>query len=450
MTSYRKFIHNSFFLQRSSTFVVAICINFSVVACQARVENLSISKSDPSVRSMSSKATVISSSINDPDTPDTVKIVSGMPMTGATVEETQSILLAIKQAIEEHQTVCNGKLKIKYEMLDDADTKTGEWEDAAQVTLNAKKVVEDKQVVAFLGPYASSSAKLTIPILNNANLVLVSPSNTYPGLTKPNKEGKQEGDEPNIYYPNRKRNYARVVPADDVQGETAAKWAEHLGFRKVYVLHDQGLYGKGLADVFARTARKNHLEVIETEGIDPKSTDYTVLMQKIKEKSPDLIYFGGTTQQNNAGQLIKDMRKVGMTKDRFHFMGGDGIFKQSFIDDAGSENAEGVYATGGIPVNRLTGKGADWYKSYKAKYRSEPETFAAYGYESAMVVIKAIDKVCKRDRAAIRDAVFSTRNFDGILEEWSFDQYGDTTSTKISGNMVKDGRFQFQAFLDKK
>ena len=446
MTSHRKFIHKSFFLQQSSTFVVAICINFSVVACQGGVENLSISKSDLNIGSMSSKATVILSSINYPDTSDTVKIVSSMPMTGETMEETQSILLAIKQVIEEHQTVCNGKLKIKYEMLDDADTTTREWEDAAQVTLNAKKVAEDKQVVAFLGPYGSPAAKLTIPILNKANLVLVSPSSTYPGLTKPDKG---EGDEPNLYYPNRKRNYARVVPADDVQGENAAKWAERLGFRRIYVLHDQGIYGKGLARVFAATAKKNHLDIIDSEGIDPKSIDYTVLMQKIKEKNPDLIYFGGTTQQNNAGQLVKDMRKVGMTKDRYHFMGGDGIFKQSFIDAAGPENAEGVYATGGIPANRLIGKGADWYRSYKAKYRSEPETFAAYGYESAMVVVKAIDRVCKRDRTAIRDAVFSTRNFEGILGEWSFDQYGDTTSTKISGNIVKDGRFEFQYFLDK-
>jgi len=49
-------------------------------------------------------------------------------------------------------------------------------------------------------------------------------------------------------------------------------------------------------------------------------------MNKIKGLNPDLIYFGGITQ-NNGGQLIKDMRNVGMTSDKVKFMGPDGIFE---------------------------------------------------------------------------------------------------------------------------
>jgi branched-chain amino acid transport system substrate-binding protein len=364
-------------------------------------------------------------------------------MTGSSLGQTQTIVNGIKQVIEENNsTACDGKLKLEYEAMDDATAAAGKW-DPAQETENANKAVADKNVVAYIGTFNSGAAKLAIPILNQADLVMISPANTYPGLTKP---GKGEGNEPNIYYPNGKRNFTRVVPADDLQGVVAAKWAKSLGVKKAYILDDQELYGKGLADIFDATAKKEGIEVLGHEGIDPKASDYKALMTKIKALNPDLIYFGGITQ-NNAGQLIKDMRNVGMSADKVKFMSPDGTYEQALIDAAGKD-AEGVYATfGGVPPKELTGSGKTWYESYKKKFNAEPEAYAAYGYESAKVIVNAINKVCKNDRAAIRDAVMNTKDFEGVLGKWSFDQNGDTSLTTMSGNVVKNGKWEFVTVL---
>ncbi|HIK11029.1 MAG TPA: branched-chain amino acid ABC transporter substrate-binding protein [Oscillatoriaceae cyanobacterium M33_DOE_052] len=374
---------------------------------------------------------------------NTVKIVSSLPMTGSALGQAQTVVNGIKQALDEvNSTVCDGQLKIQYEPYDDATAAAGKW-DPAQVTSNSNKMAADKSVVAVIGHYNSGAAKLSIPILNQADLVMVSPANTYPGLTKP---GKGEGKEPDVYYPNGKRNYARVVPTDDLQGNAAANWTKSMGLKRVYVLDDQELYGKGIADIFEATAKKIGLEVLGREGIDAKASEYKALMTKIKALNPDLIYFGGTTQ-TNAGQLIKDMRNVGMAPDKVKFMGPDGMFEKALIDAAGKD-AEGVYITfGGVPGNQLTGVGKTWYESYKAKYNAEPEAYAAYGYEAAKVAIDAIGKVCKNDRAAIRDAVLATKDYQGILGNWSFDANGDTTLTTMSGNVVKNGNFEFVTLL---
>jgi len=378
--------------------------------------------------------------------PNTVKIISSLPMTGSSLGQTQTIVNGIKQVIEENNsTACDGKLKLQYEALDDATAATGKW-DPAQETANANKAVADKSVVAYIGTFNSGAAKLAIPILNQADLAMISPANTYPGLTKP---GKGEANEPNVYYPKGQRNFSRVVPADDLQGVVAANWAKSLGVKKVYILDDQELYGKGLADIFNATAKKEGIEVLGHEGIDSKASDYKALMTKIKALNPDMIYFGGITQ-NNAGQLIKDARNVGMAADKVKFMGPDGTFEQALID-AGGKDAEGYYATfGGIPAKELTGAGKTWYESYKKKYSSEPEPYAAYGYESAKVVVNAINKVCKNDRAAIRDAIMNTKDHDGLLGKWSFDENGDTTLTKLSGNVVKNGKWEFVKVLETK
>ena len=96
---------------------------------------------------------------------------------------------------------------------------------------------------------------------------------------------------------------------------------------------------------------------------------------------------------------------------------------------------------GGVGPSKLNGKGADWYKAYKAKFNSEPEAYAAYGYDAAKAVLNAIQSAGKADRVAIRDAVFATKDFDGALGQWSFDNNGDTTLTRMSGRQVKSGAF---------
>jgi len=205
-------------------------------SCQSpQTSSSSTSSASPSATTAASPVVVSS-----PADPNTLKIVSMLPLTGSSQGQAQTIVNGIKQAIDEaNSTACEGKLKIQFDQFDDATAATGKWE-GSQVTANANKAVADGSVVAVIGHYNSGAAKLSIPILNQANLVMVSPANTYTGLTKP---GKGTPQEPNVYYPTGTRNYARVVPADDLQGSVGAKWAKSLGVTKVYVLDDQELYG---------------------------------------------------------------------------------------------------------------------------------------------------------------------------------------------------------------
>jgi len=368
-------------------------------------------------------------------------IASSLPRTGSSKAQTDTIANAIKQRLEEAKyQACGGKFSIEYQDLDDATAAAGKW-DAGQEAANANKAVADPDVVAYIGTFNSGAAKISIPILNAADLVMVSPANTYPGLTKP---GKGDKGEPDVYYPNGKRNYTRVVPADDLQGAAAANWAKDLGAKSVYILDDAELYGKGIADVFNKTATTLGLKVLGQESIDGKAADYRALAAKVLDLNPDLVYFGGITQ-NNAGQLLKDLRGEGF---KGKFMGPDGIYEPAFIEAAGKDIAEGVYVTfGGVPAAELTGAGKAWYDAYKAKYNSEPEVYAVYGYDAASVILAAIEKTCKVDRAAVRDAVFATKDFDGALGKWSFDANGDTSLTTMSGAQVTAGAFKFVSTL---
>jgi branched-chain amino acid transport system substrate-binding protein len=364
----------------------------------------------------------------------TVKIVSSLPRTGSSKGQTDTIVNSIRMALEESNYQAGG-MTIVYEDWDDATPARGAW-DAGKEAENANKAVADADVVAYIGTFNSGAAKVAIPILNLSNLVMISPANTYPGLTKP---GKGEANEPGVYQPSGLANYTRVCPADDLQGAVGATWAKALGAQKVYILDDTELYGHGIAVVFDETARKIGLEVVGgPEGIDSKAADYRALATKIRGTGADFVYYGGITQ-NNAGKLVKDLRAV--LGPNVKMMGPDGIYEQAFLDAAG-DAAEGMYITfGGVAPSKLTGTGADWYRDYKAKFGSEPEAYAAYGYEAAKVVISAIGTAGSKDRLAIRNAVFGTSNYSGVLGTWSFDANGDTTLTDMSGRQVVNGKF---------
>ncbi|MBA3710062.1 MAG: branched-chain amino acid ABC transporter substrate-binding protein, partial [Planctomycetes bacterium] len=297
-------------------------------------------------------------------------------------------------------------------------------------------------VMAYIGTYNSGAAKIAMPKLNQAGLVMVSPANTASGLTKP---GTGEKNEPEVYRPSGKVTYFRIVPADDIQGEAAAKWAKEMGVAKAYVLHDKEVYGRGVAESFRANAEKLGIAIAGFEGIDGKASNYRSLVTKMRQQAPQLVYFGGTTQ-NNSGQIAKDMVSGGLDAK---LMVPDGCYENAFISSAGAQNLEGrAFITFcGAPPEQLTGKGKTFVDAYRAKFKSEPEAYAAYGYEAANVVIDAIRRAGTKDRAAIVAAVAATKDFDGALGKWSFDANGDTTQKVVSGNTVKNGKFEFVKLL---
>ncbi len=372
--------------------------------------------------------------------PSVIKIVSSFPRTGSARGQTDTIVNGMLMAFEEVSYKV-GAFTIKYEDLDDATAAAGQWT-AEKEAANADQAVKDPDVMVYIGTYNSGAAKISMPKLNQAGILMVSPANTWPGLTKP---GKGDAGEPEKYRPSGKINYVRVVPADDIQGVVSADWAKKLNLNKVFILDDREVYGKGIADLFKARAEEIGLKVLGHEGIDARAQEFKPLMTKIKASAPDLIYFGGTTQ-SKAGQLVKDMLAVGLNAK---FMCPDGCYEEAFIESAGAENLQdrALITFGGLPPDKLTGKGAKFVEAYKAKYGKNPEGYAVYGYECGKVAVEAVRRAGKKDRDAVRAAGISIKNFDSALGKWSFDKNGDTTLRSMSGNTVRGGKFEFLTVL---
>ena len=369
-----------------------------------------------------------------PTVREKVVIVSSLPRTGPARQTSEAIVRGIRLAIDEADGRA-GVFQVQYLDLDNASVATGRWTSEGEAA-NARRSVHDPDVVAVIGTLNSAAARVSLPILNYADLLMVSPANTAVGLTKP---GLGQPGEPGIYRPSGRQNFIRVIPADDVQGPLAADWAFSRGLRRVCVVDDGGVYGRGVASLFADRCRQHGMTLLLHESIDPQASEFRSFVAAITAADPDLVYFGGSTQ-TKGGQLARDLAAAGCEAV---LLVPDGCLNQAFIDAAGPAAVEGrCFATfGGPSPDRPTARGAAFAAAYRQRFGSSPEPSAFCGYEAAGVVLRAIAAAGSRNRRAITAAALTITDYDGVLGRWSVDANGDTTLRELSVSVVRSGRF---------
>ncbi|MGE5830294.1 MAG: branched-chain amino acid ABC transporter substrate-binding protein [Micromonosporaceae bacterium] len=334
----------------------------------------------------------------------TLEIGVDLPFQGASKDASDDTWNAMVLYLEQ-QGGKAGKYKVALKKYDNSTAAKGAW-DEATCSKNAGDHVANANEVAVMGTYNSGCAKLEAPVLNQdpkGPMLMISHANTNPGLTKTWDPG-----EPQKYFPTGKRNYARVVTTDDIQGPAAAQFAaKDLHLTKCYVLNDNETYGQGVAKTFAAEAKKQGIQVVGEQAWDKAQPNYTALFEAVKATGADCVYFGGIFD-NNGGQLTKDKVKVLGDNETVKLLAPDGF--TGYPDFNALAESQGSYLTfAGLstdPLRAAGGKPAAFLDAYKAKYGSDPRTsYALYGVQALQVILAAIEK-SDGTRKSVRDQVF--------------------------------------------
>jgi branched-chain amino acid transport system substrate-binding protein len=368
-------------------------------------------------------------------------IYSSLPLQGDSRPQSESVVNGMKLALEEAGGKV-GKFTIKYKSLDDATAAAGKWE-PGQVSANARKAAQDASTIAYLGEFNSGASAISIPIINEAGILQVSPANTYVGLTR--AEGADRG-EPDKYYPSGKRTYGRVVPADHIQAAAQVAYQKDEGCTKLYVLNDKEVYGKGIADQVATIAKSQGMQVLGNDGIDTKAANFRTVATKIRSSGADCMFFGGITQ-NKGVQVFSDVHAANSDMKLF---GPDGVAESPFTNKLSSGVQKMTYITNPTLDPKLYPPAAqDFFKTFEQKYGKEPEPYAIYGYEAMKVALLAIQNAGDKgnDRQAVIDAFLNIKDRESVLGKYSIDENGDTTLSDYGANKVEDGELVFHKVL---
>jgi branched-chain amino acid transport system substrate-binding protein len=361
----------------------------------------------------------------------TIVVGVHLPLTGADAQSATLILhgaqLAFDQA-NDANAVPGHTFKVK--VFDNATATAGQY-DPAQAATNARKMVSDPHLVAAIGPEMSGDGKAQAPILSQGDLATITPASTNPDITSPRFAAE--------FMPAGKAIYFRTVTTDAYQGpEMTMFFSKKLGVKSVYILDDSGAYGVGLADAFEAQAKKIGMKVMGRDRLDPKNSDYSTTLTKIKSINPQALYYGGVDQ---AGvKLVKQSYQIipKMIKG-----GGDGMYAPDILTAAGFPAAEGWYATIAAPhlVGEKQAQGV--IQAYTSKYGVEPSDYALTAYDAGLIIIGAVKKLVAEKKpitkATMRDAIGAskTSTLQGVVQ---FDKNGDMLSHTVSVYQIREDK----------
>jgi branched-chain amino acid transport system substrate-binding protein len=368
--------------------------------------------------------------------PDYV-IASDLPLQGSGRTQTVQMTEAIKFILKQHDFKA-GDYKIGYQSCDDATAQQGKWA-SEKCSANANAYAQNESMIGLIGTFNSGCAEIIIPVLNRAPdgpIGMVSPANTYVGLTH-GGPGTAAG-EPDKYYPTGKRNYIRIVAADDFQGAADAQLTQQLGLKKVYILNDKEAYGQGVATNYRNAATQLGIGIAGFSAWNGKASSYTGLATKIKQSGADSVFLGGLVCENG-GKLIKDLRSVlgtGVT-----IQAPDGFTPISAVVDGAGQAAEGIYVSvAGQPNENLGQTGKTFVKDFGATQPGgQVDPYSSYAAQSAEVLLTAIEN-SDGTRADVANQLLQTNVTDGIIGSFKINSEGDTNANPVTMYLIKGGK----------
>ncbi|RZS34909.1 amino acid/amide ABC transporter substrate-binding protein (HAAT family) [Herbihabitans rhizosphaerae] len=280
------------------------------------------------------------------------------------------------------------------------------------------KAISQDKVTGLIGPAFSGESKSVGKQLDENKIPSVSPSATNPGLAQ-----------------NGWKYWHRVVANDNDQGPGIADFMMRAKSpKKVLVVSDDQEYSIGLAEALAK-AFKDKGTTVETDKFSKDSPNYNPTANKATAFQPDLIAFGGYYAQG--GKLLKQLRDAGV---KAPFVTGDGSLDAGLVSGAGAQNAEGavIGCPCKIPFGSVTGPLKDFKDKYKARFNTDPQIYAAEGYDAATAFIKAVE-AGKTSGDDINEFL-KTLSFEGVSKPIKFKDNGEPQANSIFVYQVKAGQ----------
>ena len=183
-------------------------------------------------------------------------------------------------------------------------------------------------------------------------------------------------------------------------------------------------YGLGASKGIQAALAALKVTPVAVTSYAPSDKDMSAQLLEIKDKGADsLILFG---RPADVSLVMKQMGDLGI---KLTLIGNASTVAQTTLNNLSASEADGAYAIGGmIPQTSTDPKILDWARRVQEKYKVPADNFTVSYHDTVYMLKSVIEKVgC--DKAAIRDALAGTRNWQGLLISYNADSPGDLAHT---------------------
>jgi len=283
--------------------------------------------------------------------------------------------------------------------------------DNHSTALHSKRAAEmavAEGVTMVFGANWSSHSLAMAPVLQAARIPMISTFSTNPDVTL-------VGD-----------YIFRICFIDSFQGRIMAGFAtDDLRAKSAAILANaSSRYSEGLANYFHRHFVAQGGNILMTADYLKETEDFRPLLRKMTALNPDVLFIPGNIL--DSGLIIKQARNIGFSNP---ILGGDG-WGDKMHRHAGS-SLRGTFFSGHWNEHNKNPRSQQFVKGYEARYGKGEKDGAALAHDAVFLFADAVRRAGSLDRSKIRDALASTKDFQGVTGKISFNENGDPIKSGV-------------------
>ncbi|MDR2110719.1 MAG: ABC transporter substrate-binding protein [Spirochaetaceae bacterium] len=296
----------------------------------------------------------------------------------------------------------------------------------------AMRLIEQDKVLAVIGPQGSGRAIPAGQINNDNRTPMVSAWSTNPETTK---------NRPNVF---------RACFLDPFQAPVAARFArEQFKVTRTAILYNlEDDYSKTLAELYRDNWERLNGpgSVVAFESFGQRDQDFSVQLTRIVNSNAEMLYL--PVYYNFVGLIVPQAKDLGWNKP---IMGAD-AWGSADLWALSKGSVAGYYFTTHYAAAGAVGKTKEFIDEYTSAYGYVPDDVAALSYDAIMIVLEAIQAAgltgnLQRDRDAIKNAIATLKNYDGITGKMTFNAEGDPEKDAVVVRISDTGEFVYVTSL---
>jgi branched-chain amino acid transport system substrate-binding protein len=349
-----------------------------------------------------------------------IKIGADFELTGNVANFGKQALNGLQLAIK--QANASGGVLGKQITLVLADNKS----EPSEATNAMTKLITQDKVSVVMGPIVSSNVLAALQVAQDNKVPLITPTGTNAKITLDNDQVRQY--------------VFRSCFIDPFQGTVMANFASKSLNAKTAVIYidSSSDYSKGVSEAFEAVFTKNGGKVIGKEAFLQKDQDFKATLTKIKSMNADIVFIPAYYEE--VGKICKQARELGITVP---FLGTDGWDDPKLVEVAGAAPLNNGFFSSHYSSEDKDPRVVQFIEDYKKEYGQEPNTFAALGYDSGLMLIDAIKRANSSDPSKIREALEQTKNLQIVTGILTIDSNHNPVKSAVVIEM-KDGKQVFK------
>jgi branched-chain amino acid transport system substrate-binding protein len=270
--------------------------------------------------------------------------------------------------------------------------------DANKANGFAKRLIDDDKVDLMIGGTTTGATMSMVPLAEKSGTPFISLAGAV------------------IIVEPVKKFVFKTPHTDRMAAEKVFEDMKKRGISKVALLSETSGFGQSGKKETEGVAAKYGITLVANETYGPKDTDMSPQLTKIKSTpGVQAVFIFGLGQ--GPAIATKNYKQLGVTLPLYH---AHGVASEEFIKLAGPA-AEGARlpAAALLVANKLSDKdpqkavAAGYAKAFEEKWKTDVSTFGGHAYDGLMIAVDAIKRAKTTDKAAVRDAIESTKGYVG-------------------------------------